>query len=189
MKARYQKEAAEAAAKYQDWAQQSKESIQLKFPAPEMIELMKQGLGELVRQLGKMFIEEVLNGEAEQMTGPRSKPAAKRQAYRWGRERGYCVIDGQKVPIARPRVRSKVHNHEIPLGSYELFQRASLLEESVWHKIMHGLSTRNYKEVMQQFSDAYGVEKSTVSEHFVEASRKKLEIVMTAIAGRIRRLT
>jgi putative transposase len=89
------------------------------------------------------------------------------------------VIDGHKVPIARPRVRSKVHNREIPLGSYELFQRASLLEESVWHKIMHGLSTRNYKEVLQQFSDAYGVEKSTVSEHFIEASRKKLEIVMT----------
>lgn len=65
MKASYQKEAAEAAAKYQDWAQQSKESIQLKFPAPEMIELVKEGLGELVRQLGKMFIEEVLKGEAE----------------------------------------------------------------------------------------------------------------------------
>ncbi|HEY1951151.1 MAG TPA: IS256 family transposase [Bryobacteraceae bacterium] len=179
MKARYQKEAVQAAEKYQAWAQQSKESIQLKFPAPEMIELMKQGLGELVRQLGKMFIEEVLESEAEQLAGPRSKPAAKRHAYRWGQEQGYCVIDGQKVPIARPRVRSKVHNREIPLGSYELFQRASLLEESVWHKIMHGLSTRNYKEVLQQFSDAYGVEKSTVSEHFVEASRKKLEIVMT----------
>jgi putative transposase len=179
VKARYQKEAAQAAEKYQAWAQQSKESIQLKFPAPEMIELMKQGLGELVRQLGKMFIEEVLESEAEQLAGPRSKPAAKRNAYRWGQEQGYCVIDGQKVPIARPRVRSKVHNREIPLGSYELFQRASLLEESVWHKIMHGLSTRNYKEVLQQFSDAYGVEKSTVSEHFVEASRKKLEIVMT----------
>jgi transposase-like protein len=179
VKARYQKEAAQAAEKYQAWAQQSKESIQLKFPAPEMIELMKQGLGELVRHLGKMFIEEVLESEAEQLAGPRSKPTAKRNAYRWGQEQGYCVIDGQKVPIARPRVRSKVHNREIPLGSYELFQRASLLEESVWHKIMHGLSTRNYKEVLQQFSDAYGVEKSTVSEHFIEASRKKLEIVMT----------
>jgi putative transposase len=179
VKARYQKEAEQAAEKYQAWAQQSKESIQLKFPAPEMIEMMKQGLGELVRQLGKIFIEEVLESEAEQLAGPRSKPAAKRNAYRWGQEQGYCVIDGQKVPIARPRLRSKVHNREIPLGSYELFQRASLLEESVWHKIMHGLSTRNYKEVLQQFSDAYGVEKSTVSEHFVEASRKKLEIVMT----------
>lgn len=44
---------------------------------------------------------------------------------------------------------------------------------------MHGLSRRSYKEVVQQFSDAYGLDKSTVSEHFVEASRKKLEMVTT----------
>jgi putative transposase len=179
VKTRYQKEATKAAEKFQDWAKKRKDPIQVKFPAPDMIELAKEGLGELVRQLGKLFIEEVLETEAEQIAGPRSKPSTKRTAYRWGREQGYCVIDGQKVPIARPRVRSRVHNREIPLGSYELFQRASLLEESVWHKIMHGLSTRNYKEVIQQFSDAYGVDKSTVSEHFIEASRKKLEIVMT----------
>lgn len=179
MKLRYQKEAAKAAEKFQDWAKQSKEPIQLKFPITEMLELIKQGLGELIRQLGKMFIEEVMEVEAEQLAGPRSKPSKEREGYRWGREQGYCVIDGQKVPIARPRVRSKVHNQEIPLGSYELFQRASLMEESVWHKIMHGLSTRNYKEVVQQFSDAYGVDRSTVSEHFIEASRKKLEIVTT----------
>ena len=180
MKPRYQKEAAKAAEQqFQDWAKQSDRPIQLIFPVLEMIELAKQGLGDLVRHLGKMFIEEVLEVETEHLAGPRSKPSEERDAYRWGREQGYCVIDGQKVPIARPRVRSKIHNREIPLGSYELFQRASLLEESVWHKIMHGLSTRTYKEVIEQFTDAYGVDKSTVSEHFIEASRKKLEIVTT----------
>jgi transposase-like protein len=179
VKTRYQKEAAEAAVKFEDWAKQSGRPIQVQFSAPDMIELAKQGLGELVRQLGRLFIEEVLESEAEQIAGPKSKASARREAYRWGREKGYCVIDGQKVPIERPRIRSKVHNREIPLGSYELFQRASLLEESVWTKIMHGLSTRNYKVVIEQFSQAYGVDKSTVSEHFVEASRKKLEILMT----------
>jgi transposase-like protein len=143
------------------------------------VKLAEQSLGELLRRVGKMFIEEVLEAEAEKIAGPRSKADQERHAYRWGTEQGYCVIDGQKVPIARPRVRSKFHNREIPLGSYELFQRASLLEESVWHKIMHGLTMRSYKEVVQQFSDAYGVDKSTVSEHFVEASRKKLEQLLT----------
>ena len=140
MKARYQKEAGKAAQKFETWARQSAQPIQVEFSSADMLELVKEGLGQLVRQLGKLFIEEVLESEAEQIVGPRSKPLAKRGAYRWGREAGYCVIDGQKVPIARPRVRSKVHNREIPLGSYEIFQRASLLEESVWHKIMHGLS-------------------------------------------------
>jgi len=165
--------------KFEDWAQGNREPIQLQFGTPDMLEMAKQGLGELLRHLGKLFIEQVLETEAAGIAGPRSKAQAERSAYRWGREKGYCVVDGQKVPVARPRLRSKAHNQEIPLGSYELFQRASLLEESVWHKIMHGLTMRNYREVVQQFSDAYGVDKSTVSEHFVEASRKKLEMLMT----------
>jgi putative transposase len=37
---------------------------------------------------------------------------------------------------------------------------------------------RDNKLVLQQFMDAYGLEKSTVSERFVEASRKKLEELM-----------
>ena len=44
---------------------------------------------------------------------------------------------------------------------------------------MRGLSMRDYKLVLQQFMDAYGLEKSTLSERFVEASRKKLEALMS----------
>jgi hypothetical protein len=62
------------------------------------------------------------------------------------------------VPIASPRLHSRADEREIPLGAYELFQRASVMEESVRHKITHGASIRSYKEVMQQFSEAYDVE-------------------------------
>ncbi len=82
------------------------------------------------------------------------------------------------VPIRRPWVREP-GGAELPLRSYELFQGASLVEETVWSNVMRGLSTRNYKEVLQQFADAYGLEKSTISEHFIEASRKKLQELMT----------
>ena len=75
-------------------------------------------------------------------------------------------------------MRSREHNKEIPLGSYEMFQKSSLIEETVWQKIMHGLTMRSYKEVIQQFADAYGIEKSTTSEHFIQASRAKLEQLM-----------
>jgi hypothetical protein len=86
----------------------------------------EQGLGELLRRVGKMLVEQVMDAEAGQIVGERSKPAARSSSLRWGTELGYCIIDGQKVPVQRPRVRSKVHNREIPLGSYELFQRAPL---------------------------------------------------------------
>ena len=57
----------------------------------------------------------------------------------------------------------------------QLFQRVSPAEETVWSNLMCGLSMCDYKLVLQQFMDAYGLEKSTVSERFIEASRQKLE--------------
>ena len=144
----------------------------------EVLTSLEQGLGELVRKVGRMFIESVLEAEVEQLAGPRSRRVQSRQAYRWGLEQGSCLIDGQRVPIARPRVR-QCGGKELPLGTYQLFQRVSPAEETVWSNIMRGLSMRDYKLVLQQFMDAYGLEKSTVSERFVEASRKKLEELMS----------
>ncbi|HWF10804.1 MAG TPA: hypothetical protein VG297_20190, partial [Bryobacteraceae bacterium] len=97
-----------------------------------------------------------------QLAGARSQPSKERQASRWGSERGYCVMMGQKVPIERPRVRS-TDNREMRLGSYEMFHRGEPLTESVWEKLMLGLTTRKYGEAVREFTEAYGIEKSAVS--------------------------
>mgnify|MGYP003418240994 CR=1 FL=1 len=75
-----------------------------------------------------------------------------RRANRWGSERGYCVVMGQKVPVQRPRVRT-VENREVRLGSYEMFHRGEPLTETVWDKLMLGLSTRKYGVAVRQFLD------------------------------------
>ncbi len=54
-------------------------------------------------------------------------------------------------------------------------QSASLMDESVWQKTMHGLTTRRYSQVIEELEKAYGIKKSTISEHFVEASRQRLD--------------
>lgn len=178
MKRQYQISKKRAAERFCDWAANNQFPVQLHIPSAEIAELAGASLGDLLRTIGKLFIETVMEAEVEHMVGERSKPNAERSAYRWGREAGFCIIDGQRVPIARPRMRSRQSNQELPLGSYEMFQRASLIEETVWRKIMHGLTMRSYKEVVQQFADAYGLEKSTTSDHFIEASRRKLEQLM-----------
>ena len=68
---------------------------------------------------------------------------------------------------------------EAPLGSYQALQQASLLEEAIWRKIMHGLSMRSYAEVVRELEQSYGIEKSAVSAHFQEGSRQRLQIVET----------
>jgi hypothetical protein len=84
---------------------------------------------------------------------------------------------GQKVPVERPRVRS-TDDQEVRLGSYEMFHRGEPLPETVWEKLMLGLSTRKYGQAVREFTEAYGLEKSAVSEHFIEASRAKLQEMM-----------
>jgi putative transposase len=75
---------------------------------------------------------------------------------------------------------------EVRLGSYELFHRGEPLTETVWEKLMLGLSTRKYGQAVRQFTEAYGLEKSAVSEHFIEASRAKLKQLMERRLDKLR---
>jgi hypothetical protein len=51
---------------------------------------------------------------------------------------------------------------------------------------MLGLSTRKHGQAVRQFTEAYGLEKSAVSEHFIEASRAKLKDMMENRLDKIR---
>jgi transposase-like protein len=119
----------------------------------------------------------LMEAEVVQRVGARSQRQTDRTAHRWGCERGYCIVMGQKVPIDRPRVRT-LENEEVKLGSYEMFHRGEPLTETVWEKLMLGLSTRRYGQAVREFAAAYGLEKSAISEHFIEASRAKLREMM-----------
>jgi transposase-like protein len=147
------------------------------LPLAGIVSMLQEGVGHLMREAGLLLMMGVMDEEVRQIAGERSMPNPDRQVNRWGKERGYCVVDGQKVPIQRTRLRDKA-NREVRLGSYELFQRHGPLEGAVWEKMMRGLSTRNYGPVVKDFASAYGVEKSAVSEHFIEASKEKLKALM-----------
>jgi len=183
LKRRYQISRRRAAEDFRKLALANPTPLQLTFPMAEIAELAQTSLGDLLRGVGKAFIESVMEAEVEELAGKRSQPNPQRTIYRWGSEEGFCVIDGQRVPIHRPRLRSRT-SKEVPLGSYEMFQRSSLLGDTVWQKIMLGLTMRSYKEVVQQFADAYGLEKSTTCQHFVQASREKLkQLLERSLAG------
>jgi hypothetical protein len=122
-------------------------------------------------------MELLMDEEVRERVGERSQPRPDRTANRWGKERGFCVVMGQKVPIERLRVRT-TDDQEVRLGSYEMFHRGEPLTETVWEKLMLGLSTRKYGQAVREFAAAYGLEKSAISEHFIEASREKLQAML-----------
>ena len=92
---------------------------------------------------------------------------------RWGCEDGAVVINGQKVPIRRPRMRGK--EGEIKTGSYELFRRDEEMQRQVWDRITRGLTMRGYGPAVRGCGPAFGVGKSAVSERFVMTSVQKVD--------------
>jgi len=184
MQKRYQIDKQRAVQQFRRLAAETNPDIQMILPLAGIVGMLQEGVGHLMREAGLLLMMGVMDEEVRHVVGERSVPNAGRQANRWGKEQGYCVVDGQKVPIQRTRVRDKA-KREVKLGSYELFQRSGPLEAAVWDKITRGLSTRNYGPVVKDFANAYGVEKSTVSENFIEASREKLKALMERPLGEL----
>jgi putative transposase len=177
MKKPYQIESQRAVNQLEEMAAEGNPAVQMVLPMAEMVGWLRKGVGELVRQAGLQLMSLLMEEEVKRLAGERSQPQAERTVNRWGKERGYCVVMGQKVPIERPRVRT-TEDTEVRLGSYEMFHRGEPLTETVWEKLMLGLSTRKYGQAVREFTEAYGLEKSAVSEHFIEASRAKLKELM-----------
>jgi putative transposase len=177
MKKPYQIEAQRAVKQLEAMAAEGNPAVQMVLPMAEMMGWLRKGVGELIRQAGVQLMDLLMQEEVRGLVGERSQRQAERTANRWGSERGYCVVMGQKVPVERPRVRT-TEDKEVRLGSYEMFHRGEPLTETVWEKLMLGLSTRKYGQAIRQFTEAYGLEKSAVSEHFIEASRAKLKDMM-----------
>ena len=185
MKRRYQIEKQRAVNEFRQLAAIENPTVQMMLPMAEIVGLLQQGVGHLLREAGLALMSLVMEEEVRHLAGERHQQHEGRRAHRWGREDGYCVIDGQKVPIQKTRLRTK-DKREQRLGSYELFQRSGPLQQGVWDKMMRGLSTRNYGAVVKEFSNAYGIEKSAVSENFIEASREKVKQLMERPLGELR---
>src|SRR5438876_6601791 len=185
MKRRYQIEQQRAVQQFRRLATEENPNIQMILPMADIVGLLQQGVGHLLRQAGLELMGLVMEEEVRHLAGERHQQHEGRRAHRWGKEDGYCVVDGQKVPIRKTRLRTS-DKREQCLGSYELFQRSGPLQAGVWDKMMRGLSTRNYGAVVKDFHDAYGIEKSAVSENFIEASREKVKELMERPLGELR---
>jgi putative transposase len=185
MKKPYQIESQRAVKQLAEMAAEGNPAVQMVLPLAEMIGWLRKGVGELIRQAGLQLMDLMMQEEVRALAGEPHQRHAERTAIRWGSERGYCVVMGQKVPIQRPRLRN-AEDKEVRLGSYEMFHRGEPLTETVWEKLMLGLSTRKYGDAVREFTEAYGIEKSAISEHFIEASRAKLKALMERRLDKVR---
>lgn len=152
--------------------------IELPVSVIEAIENTQEALTDLTFRTGLVLMKAMMNDEVKSKVGPSYHPAKTSPARRWGKQSGYVIWAGKKIPLKRPRVRTKDGLREVPLKTYRAFQSEAGLDKRISERIILGLSIRDYKRAIDDFSEGYGLTKSSVSRHFIKASQKKLEELM-----------
>jgi putative transposase len=77
------------------------------FPLAEMLTYVKSGLSQLLIEVVRRFLEEMMDREVDHLAGPRGQLQTDRDLNRCGVAQGYCVVNGQKVPLQRPRIPTR----------------------------------------------------------------------------------
>ena len=99
MKRRYQIDQQRAVQEFRQLAREENPNLQMIFPMTEVVGLLQEGVGHLMREAGLALMSLVMEEEVPHLAGERHEQHPARRAHRWGKESGYCVVDGQKVPI------------------------------------------------------------------------------------------
>jgi putative transposase len=145
-------------------------NFQFELPMLEMILQTKAEIEALSAQAGLKIIHHFLEQEIQERCGPHGQ----QNAYRHGQQPGYIVYAGRKVPIAKPRVRTK-GGKELVLKSYEAFQQDGRMQRAVARKLTHQVSTRNYAAAIDDCLAGYGIDKSSVSRQWKIATAAELQ--------------
>ncbi|MCP4342940.1 MAG: hypothetical protein GY799_29670 [Desulfobulbaceae bacterium] len=93
--------------------------------------------------------------------------------HRGGSEMTSLLLDGAKYSLRRPRARKA--GGEVELPSLEKMRDVDLLDNQMLLRILKGVSTRNYSDVISGFSEKTGVSKSSVSRAFKRSSKEDLD--------------
>ncbi len=148
--------------------------VEVPLPMVEVWEELQAQVEQLTGHAGLRIIGTILEDEVTRRVGPSHRPDPASSAVRWGRQPGYVVFGGQKVAIPRPRVRTR-EDEEVMLDSYARLQQDGRRQPAVREGIVSGLTTRNYRRAVESVMEGYGIEKSSVSREFVQASAAQLQ--------------
>src|SRR6202521_4297903 len=149
-------------------------AVRLPLPLVEVWEELQPEVEHLTGLAGLKIIRAVIEDEVMRRVGPRHQPDPASSCLRWGQQPGYVVFAGQKVAVERPRVRTR-HGEEVQLDSYARLQHDGRRQRAVREGIVAGLTSRNYHRAVDSVLSGYGIEKSSVSRQFVQASAAQLK--------------
>lgn len=145
-------------------------NLQIELPFWDVILQAEVEIEALAAQTGLKIIERILEAEIDHRCGSHGQQSA----YRHGSQPGYVVFAGRKVNIQKPRVRAK-GGGELTLETYKAFQQKGKMQGAVKRQLLHQVSTRNYRASIDTCLEGYGIDKSSVSRHWKEATAAEVQ--------------
>jgi hypothetical protein len=100
----------------------SRREIQFSLDRDDVLSLTQDSLESLAIKLGILVASSLLEDEVTRLCGRRYERQPHRTHTRCGHQRGTATLAGQKIAIARPRVRRTDGGGEVPLESYARLQ-------------------------------------------------------------------
>ena len=61
------------------------------------------------------------------------------------------------------------------MQSYQTFRQTKVLDHQVLHRVINGISQRQYEQAALCVPETFGIKKSSVSRHFVRTTAQRLE--------------
>lgn len=124
--------------------------------------------GAAVAMVRGLFLEEM-----EKLCGPMFTRKGSEFCHRGGSDPGSVILQGQRVKLQKPRL--KRGGKEVELQTYAALQGYDLLSGRVTKKMLAGVSSRDYGDLLEDIEGSTGLSKSTVSRAFLRGSKQALE--------------
>ena len=152
------------------------------LPVVDLIEQSKMACAQLIDMTGCAAIQAVLQLSAMEAAGGPQQQGRGRSSdvVFYGREAGQVLLSDRRLEVQRPCLRTKgPRNQEVELPAYAAMQNPAPMGRRMLDILMHGVSTRNYKQVIPQMAETAGVSRSAVSRAAIEASEAEVEALLS----------
>ncbi len=152
------------------------------LPMVDLIEQCQVACNELIDVTGRAAIQAVLQLSAMEAAGGPPQQGKRRtgDVVFYGCQAGQVFLSDRKLEVDRPRLRSKAQrSQEVEVPAYRAMQNGGQMGARMLDILLHGVSTRNYKEVIPAMAETAGVSRSAVSRAAIEASEAEVEALLS----------
>ena len=152
------------------------------LPMVNLIEQCQVACDQLIDMTGRAAIQAVLQLSAMEAAGGPQQQGRRRSGdvVFYGRQPGQVLLSDRRLEVQRPRLRTKgPRSQEVEVPAYAAMQNPAPMGRRMLDILMHGVSTRNYKQVIPQMSETAGVSRSAVSRAAIEASEAEVEALLS----------